>query len=718
METNPNSTSSIIDLDQTQFSYDQSATDDTIDKIFKARSIAVVGASSVKSKFGFMTLNTLIRGGYKGAIFPVNPKGGEILGLKTYRSLMEIPVTLDLVVIIVPFKFVASVLKEASAKGAIGAIICSGGFREAGRPDLEDELKQIGLKEGIRLLGPNISGIAYLPNQMCAQFFPVFTLSGAMAIVSQSGSVTTGLCEWACEEGVGISAGINLGNQVDINESHYLSYFGQDPCTKVILMYLEGVSNGRVFLSALEKTARKKPVVIIKGGRTEAGLRSTASHTGAMGSSYEVFAAACRQVGAVVSRDIETAYDCAKALATMPRLKGNRLVSVSTSGGGNTLAMDEIDSHDLKASSLPEELVKSLHDLNLSPLADFSNPIDLAGLVTDHFRKTVLEIDRQDAADVILLNFADPMIEDKDLVEELTNKIKTPLIVSYFAGGKQEKKGRWALNRSGYPVFSAPERAIRGISACYWRSEYLRKRELHNQKNEKVSYGFPSKMEFNHPVLEPNVVELIRQYGISYPDFKLVKSSEEAADTAEKLGFPVVMKVVSAGVIHKTEVGGVITNLADKEQVKRQYDNMLESIEKAAPDAKLEGVMVCKQAPEGLELIAGSLTDPVFGPTIMIGLGGIYTELFNDVSFRIAPLKEIDAEEMIEELKAYRILKGVRGEKEKNIPALINLLLSLSRMVVENPEIKEIDLNPVRIYSEKLLVLDAHLVNGNKMEIK
>ena len=268
----------------------------------------------------------------------------------------------------------AGVLREASEKGVAGAIVCSGGFREAGRPDLEEELKQIGLKEGIRILGPNISGIAYLPNQMCAQFFPVFKVPGTIAVISQSGSVTTGLCEWACEEGVGISAGINLGNQVDINESDYLSYFGKDPRTKVILMYLEGVSNGRVFLSALKKTVRKKPVVIIKGGRTEAGLRSTASHTGAMGSSYEVFAAACRQVGAVVVRDIETAYDCAKALATMSGLKGNRLISVSTSGGGNTLAMDEIDSHDLKASPLPEALVKSLQNLGLSPLADFSNP--------------------------------------------------------------------------------------------------------------------------------------------------------------------------------------------------------------------------------------------------------------------------------------------------------------------------------------------------------
>jgi len=713
MKTDPKAKFSTADSGKSQFHYETTASDDAIDKIFKAQSIAVVGASADRSKYGFMTLDTLIRGGYKGSIFPVNPRGGEILGLKTYRSLMEIPVSLDLVLIIVPFKFVPSVLQEASVKGAVGAIICSGGFREAGRPDLEDELKQIGCKEGIRLLGPNISGIAYLPNNMCAQFFPVFKVPGAIAVISQSGSVTTGLCEWACEEGVGISAGINLGNQVDINESHYLSYFGEDPRTKVILMYLEGVSNGRVFLSALEKAVCKKPVVIIKGGRTEAGLRSTASHTGAMGSNYEVFAAACRQVGAVVVRDIETAYDCAKALATMPRLMGNRLVSVSTSGGANTLAMDEIDSHNLNASPLPENLVKCLSELKLSPLSDFSNPVDLAGIVTDHFRKAVLEIDSHKVADAILLNFADPMVDDNELVEELSGKIRTPLAISYFAGGKQEKKGRWDLSRAGFPVFSAPERAIRGIASCFWRSEYLRKREVSDLKDDKSYLKTAKKTEIDAPVLEPKVVEFIRRYGVPYPDFNVVKSPEEAADSAEKIGFPVVMKVVSSDVIHKTEVGGVITDIADRKQVKLQYCNMLKSIAKTVPGAELEGVMVCKQAPEGLELIAGSLTDPVFGPAVMVGLGGIYTEIFHDVSFRIAPLRRIDAEEMIGELKGYRILKGVRGQKERDIPALINLLLSLSRMLIENTEIREIDLNPVRLYSNDLLVLDARLFTNN-----
>jgi acyl-CoA synthetase (NDP forming) len=450
----------------------------TIDRIFKARSIAVVGASSDPAKFGYMTLDCLIRGGYEGTVFPINPKGGEILGLRVYPSLNEVPGQLDLAMIIVPFQFVASVLQEAAKKNVAGAIICSGGFKEAGRQDLEDELKAIGRQTGVRLLGPNISGIAYLPNKMCAQFFPAFTTRGPLAVICQSGTVTTGLCEWASDDGLGVSAGINLGNQVDLCECDYLDFFARDENTRAIVMYLEGVSNGRRFLETLDRTTPRKPVVIIKGGRTEAGRRSTASHTGSMASSHEIFSAACRQVGALVAPDIETAYDHAKALATMRPIQGRRLLSISTSGGANTLAMDEIEAHGLEVLKLPTELVAKLKGLGLSPLAGFPNPIDLVSIRADDFRKVVLEVDQHNLADVILLNFGDPVVGDLELVKELNDKIKASVAVSYFAGGSQEKIGRIALSRAGFPVFAAPERAIRGIAAKAWYSNYLQKRGL------------------------------------------------------------------------------------------------------------------------------------------------------------------------------------------------------------------------------------------------
>ena len=451
---------------------------ESIRRIFNASSIAVVGASGDPTKFGYMTLDCLIRGGYEGSIFPVNPKGGEICGLKVFPSVSDIPVQLDLAIIIVPFQFVANILSEASAKGATGAIICSGGFREAGRPDLEKQLREIGRKTGIRLLGPNISGIAYLPNKMCVQFFPPLTLTGPLAVICQSGTVTNGLCEWATEDGLGVSAGINLGNQVDLCESDYLEFFAQDRNTGSIVMYIEGVSNGRRFFETLSKTTLSKPVVIYKGGRTEAGKRSTCSHTGAMASSYEIFCSACRQAGALMARDIESAYDYAKAFANMRSAKGNRLLCISTSGGANTLAMDEIEPHGLTVPQLPTEVVGKLKELGLSPLADFNNPIDLVSIRAEDFLKVVLEIDRYDLADIVLLNFGDPVAGDLELVQKIDSQIKASLAVSYFAGGDQEKAGRPALSRAGFPVFSAPERAIRGIGAMVWRTSYLKRRGL------------------------------------------------------------------------------------------------------------------------------------------------------------------------------------------------------------------------------------------------
>lgn len=447
-----------------------------IGRILNARSIAVVGVSNDPHKFGYMTLDCLLRSGYAGDIYPVNPKGGEFFGLKAYRSTSEVPEPLDAAVIIVPATFVPGVLREAAAKGASGAIICSGGFREAGNYELEEEIKTIAKESNLRLMGPNISGIAYLPNRMCAQFFPVLKTQGPLAVITQSGTVTNGLCEWASNEGLGVSAGINLGNQADLCESDYLNYFAFDPNTKAIVMYLEGIKDGRRFLRALKQTTPRKPVAIIKGGRTSAGQRSTASHTGSLASSHKVFSAACRQCGAVVAEDIETLYDFGKALATMRNPKGKRILSISTSGGANTLAMDEVDSWGLKVPILPNELVSELNQLQMSPLADFSNPVDLVSLSAEDFKQVALLADKYDVADILLINFGDPVIGDLELIEFLDTNVNATLVVSYFAGGEQEQAGRVKIQRAGFPVYPAPERAIRAIGAKVWETNYRLKR--------------------------------------------------------------------------------------------------------------------------------------------------------------------------------------------------------------------------------------------------
>jgi len=447
-----------------------------IDRIFNAKSVAVVGASGDPRKRGYMTLETIIKGGYEGAIYPVNPSGGEILGLPVYRSLGELPQSPDIVVVVVPAISVADVLQQAGEIGILGAVILSAGFREAGRDDLEIEILAISQRYGFRVVGPNIQGINYLPNKLCAMFFPVITTRGPIAIISQSGSVTAALSEWAADEGLGISTAINLGNQVDLCESDYLNFLETDENTKAIAMYLEGVRNGRQFLETIKRVARKKPVIILKSGRTPVGQRSATSHTGSFAGSYQVFCAACRQSGVIAASDMEDLYDGAKALATIKPPSGNRLLVITTSGGTGTITADEAEILGLCVPALSESVLEELRRLELSPLANLCNPCDLTAVNANHFKQVALIADQFDVADVILINFSDPVKGGVEVVKHLAANLKVSLAVSYMGGGEEEKVGRVRLQEAGIPVFPTPERAARGIAAAVWLSRYQKTR--------------------------------------------------------------------------------------------------------------------------------------------------------------------------------------------------------------------------------------------------
>jgi acyl-CoA synthetase (NDP forming) len=425
-----------------------------------------------------MTLNSIISGGYEGAIYPVSPKGGELMGLKVYTSLRELPENLDLAVIIVPAEAVPEILVEAAEKGAKAAVVLSGGFREAGRPDLEEKVIAVSQKCGVRVMGPNIQGINYLPNKLCAMFFPVIKTKGPLALISQSGTVTAALSEWAADEGVGISAAVNLGNQVDLCESDYLEFFATDENTKAIVMYIEGVKNGRRFLEAIKHACSSKSVAVLKAGRTAVGQRSAASHTGALASNYRVFSSACRQFGAFVADDLETLYDGAKALAMMRPPRGNRLLSISTSGGAGTLAADMAESQGLTMPVLPNEVVAELRRAGSPPLAALSNPLDMVSISAEEFRRVILIIDQFDLTDTLLLNFGDPVAGGAQVAQELANRIKASLVVVYFGGGQEEKKGRVEMQRAGIPVFPSPERAMKGIGAAVRSAQYRKQRGL------------------------------------------------------------------------------------------------------------------------------------------------------------------------------------------------------------------------------------------------
>ena len=678
--------------------------------IFHARSVALVGASTDPQKFGYQTLDTLLKAGYDGMVYPINPNAENILGLKAYPTLSATPDEVELAIIIVPAQFVAGVLREAAAKGAKGALVLSAGFRESGFPEREAEIAAVAQETGLRFLGPNIQGINYTPNRLCAMFFPVITARGPLAFISQSGSVTAAFSQWAQDDGLGISAAVNLGNAVDMGEAEALEYFARDEHTTAIALYLEGIKDGARFIEAVKRVAPQKPIAILKTGRSESGKKSVQSHTGALAGNDAVFDGFCRQFGVVRAHDLDDLYDKAKALATLPPPSGRRVLVVSSSGGGNTLAVDEIERGGLDLPSLPAEYVAALKNaVTLGQNASAKNPLDLAaaGMIAENYERAVLLADGFNFADTYLILLGDPIADTPAVMQRIRARLRGGMAVSYFGGGELEKEARRELHTLGIPVYSTPEKAARALGAAVWSAE--KRRALGEMRLE--TQALPAKKSNAVKFLpEPQAVQLIETYGVDYPAHRLAHSTDEATRLAGQIGYPVALKVVSPQIVHKSEVGGVAVNLASAEAVCRAWEEMMTRIHRDSAGAQVEGVLVCRQAAPGLELIVGALKDPTFGAAVMLGMGGVFTEVWQDASFRLAPIEERDALEMARELKGYPLLAGTRGLAPLDLAALTRLLLNISRLMMEHPEVEQLDLNPVRMYLEGCLALDARIL--------
>jgi acyl-CoA synthetase (NDP forming) len=446
-----------------------------VSRLFCGRSVAVVGASTNPGKLGHEILANIVNGGYKGRIYPVNPKADLILGLPVYPSVSDIPGGLDLVVVVVPARFVPGVLREAASKGAGAGIIISGGFREAGREDLEQELLTVVAETGMRLVGPNCQGINYRPNELCASW-PLVTASGSMAVISQSGTVAATLAGWAVDEGLGISATVSLGNQVDVCETDLIEFFGEDDETRVMALYLEGAKDGRRFLEAASRAIPRTPIVVLKSGRTASGQRAAASHTRSLAGKDEIFDAACRQYGIVRVPDIEALYDSAKALQSLDLSGGNRVMIVTSSGGCGILATDEAEACRLQVPPLPPAAVTDFEEAGLLPTAILSNPLDLTVAPAEHFEAAVSVAHRHDLADVYLLIFGDPIPGATEVVVRLKARMGARIVASYLGGGEVEKVERFEMHAAGVPVFATPQRAMRAIQSAVWAASWQREK--------------------------------------------------------------------------------------------------------------------------------------------------------------------------------------------------------------------------------------------------
>ena len=662
-----------------------------IDPVFNAKSIAVVGASTNPDKMGFQILQNIIQGGFTGPIYPVNPKAKEILGIPCVNDPATLPEMLDLAVLIIPAGAVSSTLDRLGERGVKCAIVITGGFAEAGAEGerLQEDLIQVGISRGIRIIGPNCQGVNYPYQNLCASW-PLITLRGGMAIISQSGTVGAALIDWASEEKIGFSAFVSMGNRADVDESELIEYFSKDENTKVITLYIEGVKDPVRFQRALAHSS--KPIVIYKAGRTVRGKKAAESHTKSLAGRDEIFNALFKKHGVVRASSLTELYDYSKALAYLPKPGGRKLLIVTSSGGSAIIATDMAEEEGFRVVPLKEDTAEKLKDA-LPSHCIVANPLDLTGDTDAARYGTVLDIVKKEF-DMVMPIFGDPIPGAVDIVSP-----EKCHLVTYLGGADVEREERGKMGEKKIAVFPTPERAVKAASL------YLSgvKGEVTGAEEEGKE-GKEGETRMLSPV---DSFSLLERYGIPVSPYFKVNSPEEGKKYGESLGYPLVMKVNSTEVVHKSDEFGVILNIESPEAVEAAYNELFERFGERG--TQMDGAFLAKQMPAGREVILGVTRDDQFGHAMAVGLGGIFVEVLKDVSFRLLPVTAKDIEEMVGELGGRNILYGTRGEAPSDVGALGKLAENISRLVTENPSIVDMDLNPVILYEKGIYVVDYRI---------
>jgi acetate---CoA ligase (ADP-forming) len=692
---------------------------------FDPGSVAVIGASSNTTKLGYAVLKNLVDGGYseKGDIYPINPGSDAILGYKAYPSVLEVPGPIDLAVIVIPYPHVPEVLRICGQKGIPAAIIISAGFREAGEEGLERELEliEIAKEYKIRLVGPNCLGIIDTFTPLNASFAAGTPPSGPMAFMSQSGALGTAVLDIALSGRLGLSKFASLGNKADVNEIDLLRAWANDENTRAILIYNEGIPNGAEFIDVARKVAQLKPVVAIKSGVTQAGSRAVSSHTGSLAGSEQAYQAAFQQAGVIRADSMQDLFDMALALAYQPPLAGDRIAIVTNAGGPGILATDALERADLSLARFELETQHALEQY-LPDAASAANPVDVLGDArADRYRfamECVAADPNVDGIMIVLTPQAMTEIEDTAAaVVELSKSIEKP-ILACFMGEASLVKAINKLVENGVPNYPFPERAALAFHAM---SAY---REIKSRAApEFVSFEADRETVralFDRILGEDRVSigdfesrEVLKAYQLRMPESEIAENPDQAVEIATRLGFPVVLKIASPDILHKTDVGGVKVGLRNAEEVRDAFELMVYRAERYLPDANIWGCLVQQMVPQGgLEVLVGMNRDPQFGPLVTFGLGGIYVETLKDVTFRIAPFSKHEAEQMLQEIRAHALLDGVRGLPAYDKEAIVEVLLRIGQLVQDFPEIAELDINPLMVYPQNrgAIAIDMRLV--------
>ncbi|TET15736.1 MAG: CoA-binding protein [Actinobacteria bacterium] len=670
-------------------------------------SVAVIGAAREEKKVGRIIFDNIINSGYKGKLFPVNLKADKIHGIKCYHSVLDIPNDLDLAIIVIPAQFVSQVLEECSKKNMKWAIVISAGFKETGIEGAKRERQLIEKAKdyGIRILGPNCLGIIDTECPINATFSPHMPPRGKIGFISQSGALGTSILDWAKTNKIGISKFVSLGNKADISENDLFDDWENEKDTEVITAYLEGVKYGREFIRISSKVSKKKPIIVIKSGNTDAGARAVSSHTGTLAGSAKAYDAAFKQAGIIRANNTRDLFNYATAFSYQPLPKGKKVVIITNAGGPGIMATDECDKSNIFLASLGKETIDSLKEF-LPEAANFYNPVDILGdALADRYKKTLEVIVKDSNVDavVVLLSpqaMTQPYRTASAIVEVMENSGKSIPVLTSFMGGSEVKKAVKFLAEKNIPNFDIPEEAIDTLKVMMehtdWKSRKSFPIEDFNVNKGRVKKIFyQCQNEGRLELGEMEAREILEAYDIRMPKAELACDIDEAKEIAGRIGYPLVLKIVSPNILHKTDVGGVKIGIDNEKELEENYNQILFSASKYMPDANIRGILVQEFIKDKKETIIGMSEDPQFGPMIMFGLGGIYVEALKDVSFRIAPLSRQVAREMIEEIKTIKLLKGTRGEDPSDIDSIIEIILRVSQLVTDFPEILEMDINPL-----------------------
>ena len=676
-----------------------------LNSIFSPSSVAVIGASNRPGSVGRAVFTNILLNEYKGTVYPVNPNDHSISGVKAFPSILDLPEKVEVAVVVVPAAFVPQVVEQCGKKGVKGLVVISAGFKEVGGAGvkLEQQVSSIAERYSMRMVGPNCLGLINTdPSvRLNASFASLMPMEGSIAFASQSGALGEAVIDYAAGENIGFSKFISLGNKTDVNENEVLEYLRTDPNTKVILLYIEDIVDGRKFVDTVTRVTEEKPIIAVKAGVSPEGAKAASSHTGALAGSDEAYNAILKQSGVIRVESIIDLFDYARAFAKQPAPKGNKVAIITNGGGPGIMATDASVRYGLQISQFSQRTKANLR-AGLPKEASVNNPIDLIGDAQADRYALALSALADDGVDCgLILLTPQAMVDLKKVAETIVTmgvKYRKTILTSIL-GLTDITPAVEVLESSNIPHYVFPESAVRALAAMYEHQKWvdrprtqIKQFSIDQQKVRQLISKAKREGLTNLP--QDQALQVLSIYGFPVIKTETAKSATEAVEAAERIGFPVAMKIVSPDVVHKTDVGGVKLDLKGPEEVSDAFTEISKNVRHNLPNARIEGVLLQEFLSLGTETIAGIHRDPKFGPLLMFGMGGIYVEAYHDVSFRLAPIRALSAENMIGQIRGSKILQGFRSQPPSDTRAIAECIERLSQMSMEQPDIMELDINP------------------------